>query len=139
MNLAPEKSGAFFCPKFPAPTSFGALIPVAYLGHQHLVACHIYARPVAHALSYQHTTTNNYSICNIVQKYLDNCFLFACRTSRCYAGVLVGQHNFISYEVSLNPDNCFLFACRTWRKCVNAWQSLILSILFSNIPSIRIL
>lgn len=33
MNLAPEKSGAFFCPKFPAPTWFGALIPVADLGH----------------------------------------------------------------------------------------------------------
>ena len=60
MKIQPRFGGAFFCPKFPAPTSFGALITVSYLCHQHLVACRINIQPAAHRLSYPHTTTNNY-------------------------------------------------------------------------------
>ena len=89
MNLAPEKSGAFFCPKFPAPTWFGALKPVAYLcrstsysvPHLRLTRSSRFELPTHH---------NNlpsvfipYEIYYI--KPFDNCFLFVCRTELRYA------------------------------------------------------
>ena len=89
MNLAPEKSGAFFCPKFPAPTWFGALIPVANLGHSTS-----YGVPYLHSARSSRfelpTHHNNLSSVFIpyeiyYTKPLDNCFLFACRTELRYA------------------------------------------------------
>jgi hypothetical protein len=94
MNLAPEKSGAFFCPKFPAPTWFGALITVSYLCHQHLIACHINIQPAAHRLSYPHTTTNNYINTLITVSSLRAAHHLRYAATRCY-----NYHATISYRM----------------------------------------